>query len=243
MTDQSIATTISVASIIILFLIGLAYKIYQDFIYKSIKNTIDLTKLAGEMRVGRFGMFIWLWIILIFSNGFIHEIIFEKKDYLNQAKNTSILYLGIVGITFILIGLVPSLVEIFENTFGLLIVSQWPISLLFQHKEIMEVFESRAFPNSKDIVIPFDSLLPLFNIHTFEDTFEAIATQSDEKEGEQYDFKFNYDKMCTSNDNEDSKQHFKNALFKLCFAKYNAGHFAWVYIASIVTILSTIAVK
>lgn len=50
--------------------------------------------------------------------------------------------------------------------------------------------------------------------------------------------------MCTGEDEKEdaAKNKFKNELFKLCFAKHNAGHFMWVYISSIVTMLSTVAV-
>jgi hypothetical protein len=255
-SDQSIATTVSVASIIILGIMGVIYKTYEKFVYKyafSIRNTIELSELAGEMRVGRFGIFIALWMLLLISNVAIYSIIFGKCDYLTQMKLTSILYLGIVGTTFVLIGLIPSLVEIFENTFGLFIVTTPPMSWLVQHEEIMKVFKSRLFQGGKGIVLPFDSFLPLFNINTFLETFDkipdkpkSVPDEGDEAAGEEYDFYFDYEEMCTSTDEEsksDSKQHFRNALFKLCFAKYNAGHFAWVYLATIVTILSVISVK
>ena len=252
---QTIATIFSVVSILILFLMGILYKIYEDFIYKyafAIKNTIDISELAGEMRVGRFGIFIGIWTLLLIFNMAICAIVFGKCDYVSQMKITSILYVGIVATTFVLIGLIPSLVEIFENTFGLFIVTTRPMAWLFQYKEIMKVFQSKVFKDRKDIVIPFDSLLPLFNIHTFQATFDAIANDSapaTDDGKEHYDFMFDYEKMCVSNETDekdkgkDAQRQFRDALFRLCFAKHNAGHFAWAYIATIVTILSVASVK
>jgi hypothetical protein len=250
---QTIATIFSVVSVIFLILMGIIYRIYEEFIYKyafSIRNTINISELAGEMRVGRFGIFIGIWILLLIFNMAICSIVFGKCDYLSQMKITSILYVGIVASTFVLIGLIPSLVEIFENTFGLFIVTTRPMAWLFQYEEIMKVFQSKLFKGRKDITIPFDSILPLFNIHTFQETFDAIdkdaESMSDDDEKEHYDFVFDYEQMCMGDGEDaskDAKRHFRNALFKLCFAKYNAGHFAWAYIASIVTMLSVASVK
>ena len=246
---QTIATIFSVVSVMFLFLMGILYRLYEEFIYKyafSIRNTIDISELVGEMRVGRFGIFIGIWILLLIFNVAICTIVFGKCDYISQMKLTSILYVGIVATTFVLIGLIPSLVEIFENTFGLFVVTTRPMAWLFQYEEIMKVFQSKLFKGHKDIKVPFDSILPLFNIHTFKETFDAIANDSavtDEDDGkEHYDFTFDYEKMCAG-DETDAKRQFRDALFKLCFAKYNAGHFAWAYIATIVTILSVASVK
>jgi hypothetical protein len=252
---QTIATIFSVVSVIILFLMGILYRLYEEFIYKyafSIRNTINISELGGEMRVGRFGIFISTWILLLIFNMAICSIVFGKCDYVSQMKTTSILYVGIVATTFVLIGLIPSLVEIFENTFGLFVVTTRPMAWLFKYEEIMKVFQSKVFKDNKNIVIPFDSLLPLFNIHTFQETFDAIANDATagaampDDGKEHYDFMFDYEKMCESDGSDgekDAKRHFRDALFRLCFAKYNAGHFAWAYIATIVTILSVASVK
>jgi hypothetical protein len=59
-----------------------------------------------------------------------------------------------------------------------------------------------------------------------------------------FDFYFNFDKVCrdASDNKTAASEMFKQELYKICLAKQNAGHFAWAYIASIVTILSTVAV-
>ena len=108
---------------------------------------------------------------------------------------------------------------------------------------------------TQDDALLFDNFIAMFNINTFNDTFDAIDRETTKyKDGEnvpvdsndiseKYDFWFDYTQMCNDENSEklDSKDHFKNEMFKLCFAKYNAGHFMWAYIASIVTMLSTIA--
>ena len=243
--SDNISTTISVIAILFLFLLGVMYRVFADFIYTSafvVKNTIDIKELSGEMRVGRFGIFIGLWVLLIIFNMSIFAIVFRKHDYANQAKLTSLLYVGIVATTFVIIGAVPGLVEVFENTFGALIISSPPTSWLFNYENTMKVFVSERF-KEPNITIPFDYLLPMFNISNYTEVFDAIAgrkTEGDEK----YDFSFDYDKMCTDGikTSENAKNTFKNEFFKLCFAKHNAGHFVWVYIASVVTVLSTVAI-
>ncbi len=258
--QETITTVISVVALLFIGFLGIFYRIYQDFIFKyvfDIRQTIDLTKLSGEMRVGRFGIFIGVWILLLIFNMAVCSVVFGKCDYVNQMKLTSILYMGIGATTFVLIGLIPSLVEMFENTFGLFVVSTPPMSWSYQYKEIMNAFKSKLFSRSNpNMSIPFHSVLPMFNIHTFEETFNAIDKESvrfaqnkdkpiETETSDVYDFWFDYSAMC-QDENKDSinaKQYFKDTLFKLCFAKNNAGHFAWVYIATIVTILSVVAVK
>jgi hypothetical protein len=274
--QQTIATVVSVVAVIFVGLLGVMYQIYQGFLFKSafeIQKTINTDKLAGIMRVGRFGIFIGLWILLLIFNVAICMIVFGKCDVLNQMKLTSILYMGIVATTFVLIGMIPSLVEIFENTIGLFLVTRWPMSSAYRYNDIMGVFQSKLFPSDKSgISIPFDSILPMFNIHGFEETFETIDKESnrfanDKKNPvssdttapapsgtpvtatpgtpvEVFDFWFDYSKMCLGEEGlDDARQTFKHALFKLCFAKNNAGHFVWAYIATIVTILSVAAVR
>ena len=257
-----IATVVSVVAVIFVGLLGVMYQIYQGFMFKyafEIRKTIDINRLAGEMRVGRFGIFIGLWILLLIFNVAICMIVFGKCDVLNQMKLTSILYMGIVATTFVLIGMIPSLVEIFENTIGLFLVTRRPMSWAYRYNDIMGVFQSKLFSRENSgISIPFDSILPMFNIHDFETTFAAIDKESSRiiKEKtllpsdtpvEVFDFWFDYRKMCVCDDDkeglDDARQTFKHALFKLCFAKNNAGHFVWAYIATIVTILSVAAVR
>jgi hypothetical protein len=257
---QSTSLLISGISILFLGFMFIMYRVFQDFIYNYlfvIKKTLDIAEVAGEMRVGKFAIFLGLWILVIIFNMSIFSIVFKNKDYKTQVKLTSLLYVGIVATTFLMIGMIPGLVEVFENTFGAFIVSTFPTSWLFGYDKLMKVFKSKAFSDKPEIKIPFGYLLPMFNVNTFNETFNAIdgATSrhlsGEEKKGnaddptepEKYDFWFDYSQMCDDENSEklDSKGHFKNELFKLCFAKHNAGHFMWAYIASIVTMLSTVA--
>jgi hypothetical protein len=254
-------TAISVISIMLIFFLGVMYRVFEEFVYKYafvIKNTINIKELAGVLRVGKFGIFIGLWALLLIFNMVIFAVAFRKYDFLNQMKLTSILFVGIVATTFVIIDLIPGLVEIFGNTFGSFVISSFATSWIFKYNKIMKVFKSKLFHNDANVVIPFDYLMPMFNVDTFEETFNNIADESkqfrskkevsngnegDEKK-ELFDFYFDYNEICTDEDeNEDAaKNKFKNELFKLCFAKHNAGHFMWAYISSVVTMLSTVAV-
>ena len=255
---DSTALLISGISISLLGFMYIMYRVFQDYVYNYlfiVKKTLDISELAGEMRVGRFAIFLGLWLLIIIFNMSIFSVVFKNTDHPTQVKLTSIIYVGIVATTFIMIGMVPGLVEVFENTFGAFIISTFPTSWLFGYEKVMKVFKSKAFANNPEMKIPFGYLLPMFNINTFNDTFDAIDRETTKyKDGEnvpvdsndiseKYDFWFDYTQMCNDENSEklDSKDHFKNEMFKLCFAKYNAGHFMWAYIASIVTMLSTIA--
>jgi hypothetical protein len=255
---DSTSLVISGISISLLGFMYIMYRVFQDYIYNYlfvVKKTLDISELMGEIRVGRFAIFLGLWVLVILFNLLIFSVVFKNTDHLTQVKLTSILYVGIVATTFIIIGMVPGLVEVFENTFGAFIISTFPTSWLFGYENVMRVFKSKAFPNNQDMKIPFGYLLPMFNVNKFNETFDSIDTETakylngnhDETTGEsvseKYDFWFDYTQMCDdeTEDKLDSKNHFKNEMFKLCFAKYNAGHFMWAYIASVVTILSTVA--
>jgi len=290
---------IAIISASLVFCLGLMYKIYEDFIFNyatKIKGTFDIAKLLGEMRVGRFFIFLGLWALLIVFNMAIFSVAFSKRDFTNQAKITSIIYVGIVATTFIVIGIVPGLVEIFENTFGTFIVSTAPTSWIYKFDKTIDVFQSRRFKQD-DIQIPFTYLMPMFNLRDYDKLFDEISKLSIEikKEmaggavvettpapapapksglettGEEvahalsavvsnatktlagigadekmvdFDFYFDFNKVCrdASDNKTAASEMFKQELYKICLAKQNAGHFAWAYIASIVTILSTVAV-
>jgi hypothetical protein len=78
--------------------------------------------------------------------------------------------------------------------------------------------------------MPFNILITPFDIPKFNDMFDALPKDSD---GET-DFYLNPD--LTSDQLEDVR---KNIL-KLVFVKNNVGHFTWIYLASVITILATI---
>lgn len=243
--------------------LGIIYKLYEGFVFNystKIKNTFDIAYLKDSMRVGRFFIFIALWFLLIICNISILSVVFNKQDVLNQAKITSILYLGIVATTFIVIGIVPGLVEIFENTFGTFIVSNAPTSWIYKFDKTFGVFQSTNFKQD-DMNIPFAYLLPMFNLRNFDKLFNTIngttnaitpvidnTTVSDTttaiEPASNFDFYFDFNKVCrdASIDKSAASEIFKRELYKICLAKQNAGHFVWVSIASIITVLTTIAV-
>ena len=259
---NTISAVISAISILFIFFLGIMYRVYEDYIYKYaflIKNTIDIQQLAGVMRVGKFFIFLGLWALLLIFNMVIFAVLFSKYDSWTIMKVTSLLFVGIVATTFLIVDIVPGLVEIFENTFGTFIISSFATSWIFGYEKIMRVFKSKMFQNDTNFIIPFDYLMPMFNINNFTETFDVIAAESEqyrlkkaaepasagnEINKEAFDFYFDYNEMCTSDEENKAtaQENFKNELFKLCFAKHNAGHFMWVYISSVVTMLSTIAV-
>mgnify|MGYP000229639952 FL=1 len=251
--------TIAGVSSFLIFCLGIIYKVYEDFVYNystNIKNTFDITQLKDSMRVGRFFIFIALWILIIISNMLISSIVFNKKDFLNQAGTTTILYLGIVATTFVVIGIVPGLVEIFENTFGTFIVSTPPTAWIYKFTKTFDVFQSNYFKQD-DMNIPFKYLLPMFNLRNFNGLFDTIKDTTNtgiiEDETKEvgnnaepvmnFDFYFDFNRVCrdlSGDDKTTAAEIFKRDLYKICIAKQNAGHFVWVYIASIVTIMTTI---
>ena len=129
--------------------------------------------------------------------------------------------------TFLLIGLFPSLNDIFENSLGLFIVSS---SSFWNYANIIKAFE-----NKKNKDIPTDYVISMFNIRNVSIKLKDIYDSN-----EYYDFKVDESNFCTeAGDSMDIKRNFERDLFSLCLAKYCIGHFAWLSISSVVAMLLT----
>jgi hypothetical protein len=179
----------------------------------------------------RFWTFVLLWGFVVFINIIMLSEVFKIKESVNIFTITSILFITIVGSTFFIIGNIPSLVEVFENTFGYFIINTF-----FGLKDTMKhIFKTKQFDKTTEgedskFEMPFNILITPFDIPKFNDMFDALPKDSD---GEA-DFYLNPDLT------EEQLEDVRKNILKLVFIKNNVGHFTWIYVASVITILATI---
>ena len=229
-----LSTTLFYTFIILFGFVSVIYYVYDSVIFKFLSttqfNSDNFSSIFGtQITIYRFTIFIALWAIIYFFNLFTIDFI-GIKEPLNILKITSIYYIGFVATTFIIIENIPSLVEVFENTFGYWIIGLWPISqYIFKLDETMEIFKSKMFSEKSGFIIPFDILLTLFELPTFN---EAYKKYKDNKSTTDNSIDFYID------DDDDNTK--KNDLLYLVFAKNNIGHMIWIYIACVITMMATI---
>jgi len=235
---------LTIAFSILFFISAFIYYVINTFLYKNISTeryTNIPTKdgdpndfwylFRSKVIESRFWTFVLLWGFVVFINIIMLSEVFKIKESVNILTITSILFITIVGSTFFIIGNIPSLVEVFENTFGFFIINTF-----FGLKDTMKnIFKTKQFDKTIEgedstFEMPFNILITPFDIPKFNDMFDALPKDSD---GET-DFYLNPD--LTTEQLEDVR---KNML-KLVFVKNNVGHFTWIYVASVITILATI---
>ena len=107
------------------FIVAMLYFIYANFFlidklfqtpHYNITNFWRLYR--APILSGKLTIFIILWLLVFGMNTLIFDFVFDIKDTLNIFYISTMYFVGIVGSTFLIIGNIPSLVEIFENTIG-----------------------------------------------------------------------------------------------------------------------------
>jgi hypothetical protein len=132
-----------------------------------------------------------------------------------------------------MIGLFPSLNDIFENSLGQFIVTSSP---LWNYANIIKAFKHGKKDATQTALvveapdIPMDYVMSMFNIRNVREQLVDINESP-----EYHDFHVEMDGFCTqTGDSTDNNTNFERDLFSMCLAKYCIGHFAWVSISSAV---------
>ena len=218
------------------------YYLTNSFLYKHISRERYTSKRSenGERNdfwslfrakviESKFWTFVLLWGFVVFINIIIMNEVFKIKEPLNIFTITSIYFAFIVGTTFLFIGNIPSLIEVFENTFGYSIINTF-----FGLKNKMSVFKSKYFDNSVEgekslFEMPFDVLITPFDVPNFNDIFDELPKEPNP----------NTDFYLLKKSDEELEETRKDIL-KLVFIKNTVGHFTWTFLASVLTIMATI---
>ena len=210
----------------------------------------------GKIVSGKIGIYLITWMFVFALNVLIFDVMFNNHDTLNIFYITSMFFWTIVGSTFLIIGNIPSLVEVFENTVGYGVMTL-PIPGFSDLKGIMKCVKNRHYQKlSKDYEISNDFLLTTFDIPSFHDHFDSLVNN---KTANTYDCYFYIDLICKNTDGEVcddidtpvsedttpeeteeiSKQKRKD-LLSLVLTKNTIGHYTWTLLASFVSMMLTI---
>jgi hypothetical protein len=256
--EKKLLLPFSIAFFILFILLAFAYFVYDKYyLYNQLVSiAYNSTNFWDTFRTkiisGKFSIFLFLWATIVLLNILIYDIVFQKKDTLNVFKMTTLFVFGILGTTFIIIGNIPSLVEVFENTLGYSVLN---LPFLYGLSEKMKVFKSKHFQNSS-YEIPFDILITSFDIPSFNDIYYSIqksmdgklpfASSEQDKQHNDIDMDFYIDYTQKNGGNivendisENIDKNIRDDLLQLTLVKNNVGHMTWTYIASVLSILLT----
>lgn len=233
--------------LVLSFIVAMLYFIYANFflIDKLFQTPhYNITNFWRFYRApilsGKLTIFIILWLLVFGMNALIFDFVFDIKDTLNIFYISTMYFVGIVGSTFLIIGNIPSLVEIFENTIGYSVLH---IPFLYNIKKICSVFKSKHF-KSNDYEVPYDFLLTTFDLPSFNDLFDKLMIEGrkmkDPKtlasvpaDGIETDFYLEFPANI-------SERMARYNLLKMVLAKNNIGHMTWALIGSFISIMLTI---
>jgi hypothetical protein len=144
-------------------------------------------------------------------------------------------FLGILGFTMIAIALNPSLVQIFENTLGYGVCRSWGVNTLLNQMLRSHIFDEVVRdmpPEDKQQYMNYDFLITTWSINDKEklrkDIADACADKNSRKRDLQFDFFWVPDTITTQKVDD---------LMGYIDLKYYVGHFTWVYIGSLFSLL------
>lgn len=220
-------------------------------------------RFKGNMVASKVTVFGILWMVVFCLNLLLMDMVFQNNEYDNIFYVTTIFYWSIVGSTMLLIGNIPSLVDVFENTIGYSI-----LGMFYNLKQIMTMFKNRTF-KSDTLKMSYDFLITTFSIPSFHDYFDELCKQY--PTNEEYnnpisitdrpksDFYIDLNTWMVTDEeqlktlsappgrpdtnkeiNSRESLYAREELLKCVVTKNTIGHFVWVYLASAVTLLCAI---
>jgi len=221
-------------------------------------------RFKGNMVASKVTVFGILWMVVFCLNLLLMDMVFKNNEYDNIFYVTTIFYWSIVGSTMLLIGNIPSLVDVFENTIGYSI-----LGMFYNLKQIMSMFKNRNF-KSDTLKMSYEFLITTFNIPSFHDYFDELCNQypsNEEYSGKtpisvegrpKSDFYIDLNTWMVTDEtqlktlsappgrpdtnkeiNSRDSLYARQELLKCIVTKNTIGHFCWIYIASAVTVLCT----
>jgi hypothetical protein len=228
------------------FVVAMLYYIYANFFlidklfqapYYNITNFWRYYR--APILSGKLSIFIILWLLVFGINALIFDFVFDIKDTLNIFYISTMYFVGIVGSTFLIIGNIPSLVEIFENTIGYSVLC---IPFLYNIKKVTSVFKSKHF-KSREFDVPYSFLLTTFDLPSFNDLFQKLVEEGrkvksgtsaiDQADGIETDFYLEFPENI-------SERAARYNLLKMVLVKNNIGHMTWTFLGSFISIMLTI---
>jgi hypothetical protein len=228
------------------FIVAILYYIYANFFLIDKLFQVPYYNITNFWRYyrapilsGKLTIFISMWLLVFGINALIFDFVFDIKDTLNIFYISTMYFVGIVGSTFLIIGNIPSLVEIFENTIGYSVLC---IPFLYNIKKVTSIFKSKHF-KSREFDIPYSFLITTFDLPSFNDLFQKLLEEGrkvksgissiDQADGIETDFYFEFPENI-------SERVARYNLLKMVLAKNNIGHMTWTFLGSFISIMLTI---
>lgn len=226
---EKVSMFLIVGFVILLFLVSVFY-FFLDYEVEGKPTGSFFTKL----------FYIWgsLYLIVYLINFIITDVTVSATLFFRIFFIVSLAFWAITGTTYLTITMIPSLVEIFENTIGY----SW-IKTFMGLKEKMSVIRSRMYPS---FGIPSEILITKFNEKNLHDMFKGLMTKKLDKDNlPTLANETILDFYLDINDADlDTQMEVKDALFQLVRAKYKIGHMSWIFLSSFAAmIVSLIAMN
>jgi len=232
--------------LVLFIIVAIMYFIYANFFLIDKLFQSPYYELGNFWRYyrapiisGKLTIFIILWLLVYGMNVLIFDFVFDIKDTLNIFYISTMYFVGIVGSTFLIIGNIPSLVEIFENTIGYSVLC---IPFLYNMKKVASIFKSKHF-TSREFDVPYGFLLTTFDLPSFHELFDKlkdgnsinnqIDNANENTDGIETDFYLDFSGDIT-------ERMARYNLLKMVLAKNNIGHMTWVLLGSYISIMLTI---
>lgn len=222
---------------IIIVLIGVALtfmKTWNDLLstYESGKPVGFIFKIKNLLMA-----FIALQIVVLFFLciyiGIESELSF--MDFLKYYTTQLYIFTIIVGSTLVLT-MIPSFVEVFENTIGYYFTKTFTLN---DDSNPFNNFRNKAFPNAN---IDLTFLLTLFNVENFDETFDIFMKTATSPDHVEEGIIFNdieYFDEAGKEISEDKKSEIRKQLFNLTSGKHACGHLVWRTISTMLALLVT----
>lgn len=233
---------------------------YSNIFSKYQKKKLD-EKIIGEIENDSFWiltkipfLFVYLYLSICIVLFVILYFVFDILN-VNYLYYTFIVHLGITGLLLFVLSFIPSLVEIFENSFG---ISMLKMTKSTDINTFFDNFATKAFPTFN---IDLTFFLSIFSATNFKEDFKNFITftifNNDDKNAfsdlklkglnandgfknvDETKLKEFIDNPLFNNINNDPNKQkifdLRENLFRLLVKKYENGHFMWTYFSSIIT--------
>lgn len=223
-SDKSFLS-IFIGSILLLFFMIVFY-FFLDYETEGEKGISNFYKL----------FFIWgvLYLIVYLLNFIITDIRLSGELFLRIFFVVTLCFWGMTGPMYLAVSLVPSVVDVFENTIGYL----WIIAFS-NAREKMRIIRSRTYPSFE---IPGELLLTKFRMDNFNDMFSGLTKKKwDEDNTPKLSDEIILDFYIDVDDNNHAKRiEVKETLMQLVRIKNKIGHMFWIYISSLIAMITSV---
>lgn len=215
--------------ICILYAIPLAL-IYNLFFYKKFGFISNFILLVAAYLLGFVATLLYYRVVIM--NDAEAKINKMDRNTVSYIGKTAFFSFKIVALTILALAINPSLVSIFENTIG-----YWFIGLFGLTELSQQIFSSKTMDpikeNSDVLEFNYNFLITRMDINNVSKFINHAKKCKEEEQEEDVNLPFDFTLNITT---EEQMQQLEN----LVFTKYTFGHYIWVYLASIVSIIVSI---